>query len=144
MIAINVRRFYFARGGFELEPKTRIQLGEKRIGGPALLGEEMFQAGALAALAQAILIAENFSDGLDGAHDLLRPHESVETNGEMRIGGKPAADAQRKSDFFLAVGEAFDGGQADVVNFGIRTPHRAAGDGHLKFAWQSCSNRNCR
>src|ERR1700678_4240787 len=136
MIAINVGGLGFSRGGFELEPESGIQLGEKRIGGPTVLGEEMLQAGALAALAQAILITKNFSDGLDGAHHLFGPNEGVETNGEMRISGKTAADAQRESDFFFAVGEAFDGSQTDVINFGIRAPHRAAGDGHLKFAWQ--------
>ena len=101
-----------------------------------MLGEKMFQASAFAALAQTVLVTENFGDGLDGAHDLFRPDESVETHGEVRIGRKTATNAQRESDFFFAVGEAFDSSQTDVVYLGIGAPHRAAGDGHLKLARQ--------
>ncbi len=86
--------------------------------------------------AQHARVAEELGRGADDRRDLVGADEGVETSGEMGLGGEAAADAQREADFALAAEGAFDGGEADVVNLGIRAPDRAADDADFEFARQ--------
>ncbi len=52
----------------------------------------------------------------------------------MRLGGEPAAYAEGIPDLFLAIDDALDGGQADVVDLGEGAPDGAAADGDLELA----------
>src|SRR5216684_5360524 len=99
-----------------------------------MLREEVLQTGALAIFAQNVLLAKHFSDAADDGENLVPANVSVEADGEMRVGGKSAADADRKTGLLLAMMLALDGGEADVVDFGVRAPDGATGDGHFEFA----------
>ncbi len=66
-------------------------------------------------------------------------NEGVKANGEMRLGGEPASDAQRVADFALV----FHRREADVVDLRIGAPGGAAGDGDLEFARQVVELRVC-
>ena len=120
--------------GIEIEAEAGVEFAEETLGCPAVLGEEMFQARAVAIFAQAILVAENFCDGSDDGDDLIVMNESIETNGEMRIGGESAANANGEAYFALAIALADGGRETDVVNFRVGAPDGAAGDRDFEFA----------
>ncbi len=77
----------------ERETQTRLQFGQKPFRSPSLFHEEILQAGAIAAFAQHLLIAEDLSNGFDHGHSLLGKNERIETNREMRFVGEASADA---------------------------------------------------
>jgi hypothetical protein len=58
-----------------------------------MLEEQIFHAGALAALAKNVAGAENFGDGADDGDDLVWLDEGVEAHGEMRLRGEAASYA---------------------------------------------------
>src|ERR1700685_3199950 len=51
----------------------------------------------------------------------------------MGLGGKATTHAEREASFEPREPFAHDGGEADIVNFGIGAPDTAAGDGNFKF-----------
>src|SRR5213075_2886618 len=55
---------------------------------------------------------------------------------EVRIGGKPTRDAQRKAGFFTVQAPALHRGKSYIINFRIRAPVAATGDGDLEFTRQ--------
>ena len=63
---------------------------------------------------------------------LIGQDEGIEADGEMRLVGEAAADAQRVADLAVVLG----GGEADVVDLRIGAPGRAAGGGDLELARQ--------
>ncbi len=65
-------------------------------------------------------------------HSLVGAQESVEADGEMRLVGKAAADADGEADFTVACG----GREADVVDLGVAAPGGAAGGGDFELARQ--------
>jgi hypothetical protein len=118
--------------GQQLEVEPRLEFGEEALGGPAFFQEEVLDAGAVAAFAQALLVAEDFGDGANDADGLIGQDEGVEANGEMGLVGEAAADAQRVADFAVVL----HGGEANVVDLRIAAPGRAAGDGDFELARQ--------
>jgi hypothetical protein len=65
---------------------------------------------------------------------LVRLNERVKRYREVRIGGKTASDAHCKTYFGLSGATSSRGGETDVIDFGIRAPVAASGDGDFKFA----------
>ena len=88
----------------------------------------MFHARPVAAFAQSLLIAKEFGDLAYDGDGLVLLHERIQAHGQVRIGGKTAAYAQRKSHLALAACRAHSRGQANVIDFRIGAPYRAAGD----------------
>jgi hypothetical protein len=86
VIAIGVWRREVFDAGVEIEAEAGVEFAEEAVGGPAVLREKMFQASAVAIFAEAILVAENFCDGSNDWQDLLAVDESIESNGEVRVG----------------------------------------------------------
>ena len=135
VVAIGIWRLDVFDAGIEIEAEASVEFAEETVGRPAVLGEEMFQARAVAIFAQAILIAENFGDGSNDGDDLIVMDESIETDGEMRIGGESAADANARSLLRVChCARRSGGGETDVVNFRVGAPDRAAGDRDFEFA----------
>ena len=93
VIAEDVVGKQFRDAGEEGEVEPRLKFGEEAFGGPPFFHEEIFEAGAFAAFAQALLIAEDLGDCANSAKGLMRQEEGVETNGQMRFVGEAAADA---------------------------------------------------
>ncbi len=79
-----------------------MQLIEKAFGRPALAHEQVFQARALAAFAQSLLIAEDLGDAAHDTHRLIGPDKRIEPHGKMRLVRKPSAHAQRVAHFAVA------------------------------------------
>ena len=134
MITVETGREEFRFGRIELVAKLTFDGGQEGVGGPAVLKEKILQSGAIARLAEAFTFLEDVGDGANDRNDLVPLDECVELNGEMRLGGKTSSDAERKADFLAAVASAACGGEANVVDFGIGAPVRAAGDGDFEFA----------
>ena len=103
VVAEDVVGNLLGRGGQQREVEPRLQLGEKTIGGPAFFQEEVLHAGLVAVFAQALLLAEDFGDGARHADRLIGKNEGIEANGEMRLLGEAAADAQRVADLAVVL-----------------------------------------
>ena len=114
------------------EVKPRLKLGEEFFSGPAFLEKEIFHACALAAFAQALLLAEDLNHGANHGDGLAWQDEGVETDCQVGVGGESAPHTQRVTD--LAV--VLHGGEADVVDLGVAAPGGAAGDGDFELAGQ--------
>ena len=131
-IGVGWRKVFDA--GIEIEAEAGVEFAEETLGGPAVLGEEMFQTSAIAILAQTMLVAEKFCDGSDDGDDLIVMNKGIETNRKMRIGRESAAHADGEAYFAFAITLANGGGETDVVNFRIGAPDGAAGDRDFEFA----------
>ncbi len=88
-------------GGIEREAETSVDGGEESFGRPAMFEKEEFHAGTFAALAEDIAFAEDFGDGADDRDDLMRKDEGVEADGEMRLRGEAAGNAEGKAEFVI-------------------------------------------
>ena len=93
MIAMDARRNLFGPGGVERVAKLGFHGGEEGLGGPVMLEEKELEARFLAGLAKHFGFAKDFGHGADDRDDLMRLDEGVETESEVGIGGKAAADA---------------------------------------------------
>src|SRR5207249_2282144 len=113
-----------------------LKFSEKTFRGPAMLEEKIFQASLVAALPQNFACAENFRHTARDRDNLILANERVQLHGEMRLGGKAAADAHRESNFLYAVADASRGRKCDIVDFRIAAPGATACDGNLEFAGQ--------
>ena len=83
--------------------------------------EEVLDAGAGAVLAELGLLAEDADDGGDDVEGLVLRDEGGDADGDVRLGGEAAADAEGVADLFDAVDGALDGGEADVVDLRDRS-----------------------
>ncbi len=104
------------------EGESRLEFLEEALGGPAFLGKEVLEPGAVAAFAQSLLVAEDFRDGFDDAQSLVGKYEGIKAQRKMRFIGETAAYAKRVAN--LAV--MFRGSERNVVDLGIGAPGRAA------------------
>lgn len=96
--------------------------------------EEVLDAGAGAVLAKGGLLLEDADDGGDDIEGLVLGDEGGDADGDVRLGGEAAADAEGVADFFDAVDGALDGGEGYVVDLWIGAPDGAAGDGDFELA----------
>src|SRR5271170_5319078 len=115
VIAIDVVRRMFLDCRIEPESDAVFEFFEKALGGPAVTQEEKLHTRALAVFTENFGVTEDLGDALDHRQNLIPLNESIETRAEIRIGRKPAAHAQRKADFGLAVKSPSDCSKSDVV-----------------------------
>jgi hypothetical protein len=101
--------------GEQLKSSAGLEFGEEALGGPAFFHEEVLEAGAIAAFAQALLVAEDFSNAARHTDGLIGKNEGVEAHGEMRLVRQAAAHAQRVADLRR---RALAGREANVVDLG--------------------------
>src|SRR5579863_1301381 len=132
VIAIHVLGNVFLHSRPQLEVEARLQFFEESVGRPTFLHEEVFQAGAVAALAERHLVAKDLGDTTNGGDGLAGLEEDVQPDGKVRFVGETAAHAKRIAGFSVVL----HGGQADVVNFRIRAPRRTAGGRDFELARQ--------
>src|SRR2546429_9149465 len=95
VVAINVRRRLLLDPRIELETDSSFQVFLEILGGPAMPEEQEFQPRPLAMLAQLARITEDFGNTFDNSQHLVPAHNNIQTSGQMRIGRKSAAHAQR-------------------------------------------------
>src|SRR5579872_969656 len=120
----------------ELESDAILQLGLKALGGPSMTQEEKLQTGTLAMFAQNVGIAEQFGNPFDDWNNLIPSDKRIQSRAKIWLGRETAGNAQRESNLGFAVHNARDGGEADVVDLGIRAPDTASGDGDFELARQ--------
>src|ERR1700722_4113979 len=128
VIAMDVGGDVSPFAGIERKADALLQFREKSAGGPAMFEEEKFETGLFPALPQNFTGAKYLRYTANDRDDLFGPDESIECDGEVRIGGKTAANAKSKAYFGLSCATSRGGGEAEVVNFGIRAPMAKAGD----------------
>src|SRR5271156_1009006 len=134
VIAVDVSRRIFRLRRIQMEAKTAFEFVLKLFRGPAVLEEQEFQAGTVAALAQNIGTAENFRDAPNYREHLVPADECVQALSQVRLGRKAAAHAEREASFQTGEPFAHDGGKTDIVNFRIGAPDAAASDRDFEFA----------
>ena len=109
-----------------------MEFGQKSLGRPAFFNEEIFHAGALAAFAQTLLVAENFGYAANDSDGLVGKNKSVQPHGDMRLPRESAADAKRVANLAVMLYR----GKANVVDLRIAAPRGAAGDRDFELARQ--------
>src|ERR1035438_8006430 len=92
----------------------------------------MLHSGAVAALAQTLLIAEQFRNGAHDANCLIGQDECIEAHCKLRIGRKGSAHTERVANLAIML----NGSEADVIDLRMSAPRRAACDRDFEFAWQ--------
>src|SRR5260221_13339863 len=120
----------------ERKAKPILQRGQEGVRGPAMLQEKKFQPGALAVLAEHLGFAKQLRHTAYNRDSLLPPHESVQANAEVRIGGETTGHAQRESDFLSVQALSRDSSKSNIIDFGIGAPRPATSDGNLELARQ--------
>ena len=93
VVAEDVVGDFVGDAGGEFVAEDGFDFGEEGLGGPSLGHKEVFEAGAVAGLAEALLAAEELGDGADGGDDFRFAEEGVELDGEVGFFGEAAADA---------------------------------------------------
>ena len=132
MIAKDIAGDVFFACREQREIDARLQLVLEALGVQPSFMKRYFSARAIAALAQPLLLAEDFGHGANNANSLIGPHEDVEPNREMRLVRQAAADAQRIAQLAVALCRR----ETNVVDLGISAPGGAAGCGDLELARQ--------
>ena len=132
VIAINVFRWLFFHRRIEMKADAPLQLFLKTLRRPAVLQEQELEPGAFPVLAQLFALTENLSNALQNRDHLVPLHKSIEPKREMRIGRKPAAHAQRETDFGIAA----DRGETHIIDFRIGAPDAASCNADFEFARQ--------
>src|SRR5713226_7933473 len=94
VIAVNVRGKLFPFGGIERKTKPILQCGQEGLRGPPMLQEKKFQPGPLAVLAEHFRFTKELRHTAYNGDNLLPPHEGVQANAEVGIGGEAASHAQ--------------------------------------------------
>jgi hypothetical protein len=111
---------------------------EHGLSGPAVAHEEVLDAGAGAVFAELGLLAEDADDGFDDGVGLGLLDEGGDADGEVRLGGEAAADAEGVADlllfFAVVLNRALSGCERNVVDLRVGAPLGAAGDGDLELA----------
>ena len=136
MVAMNLAGNFFFRCGIERVADGAIQFREKTFRRPAMFQKKIFQPRLFAALAKNFTGAENFRYSSRHVHHLIPPHESIEFARDVRLSGKPAANAHGKSVFNNSAAISASGSECHIVYFRVAAPGAAAGDRHLKFSRQ--------
>src|ERR1700731_463294 len=136
VIAMDVRWDFFPFAGIERKADLLLQFGQECVDGPAMFEEQKFEAGLFPALPQNFIGAKNFRHAANYLDNLFGLNESVQSHRQVRIGGKTASDAQRKTYFGLSCAPSSSGGKANVVDFWIGAPVAATGNRNFKFAGQ--------
>src|ERR1051326_8325982 len=85
----------------KLVAELALDFPQERFGGPAVLEKQILQPGALAIFPQQVGIAEEFAHGLGNRNDLLPSHKRIKPHRQMRLGGEPTANADRKTNLPL-------------------------------------------
>ncbi len=135
VVAIDVGRRIFVFGRIELEADAIFEFGEETIRSVIrALRNRYFRRACLRFCRKLVAGAKDLGYAARYCQHLFGPDERIQSHSKMRLGGKAAADANRESGFSSAKTFARNGGEADVVDLGIRAPDAAAGDGHLEFA----------
>src|SRR5512146_707745 len=132
VVAQNIVRHLLFDAGSDLEVDTRLKLSKEALCRPAFTQEQVLEAGAVTALTQNILIAEDFSNGTRYRYSLLRQHERIKPNRQVRLVRQAAANAQRKTRLSIAHSRR----KRNVVDLGIGAPVRATGSADFEFARQ--------
>ena len=65
--------------------------------------KEILHAGAFAALAQSLLVAEDLGHRANHAHRLVGQDKGIQTDCEMRLVREAATDAQRVANFAVVL-----------------------------------------
>src|SRR6267154_2751549 len=136
VVAVNIGGHFFRPGRIQVEAEAILEGGQKRFRRPSMLQEQKLKPSALAILAKHFRFAKQLRHAAYDGDNLLPLDESVEPNAKMRIGRKPARDAQGKSDLLTIEPLSRNGGEAYIVDFWIRAPGPAAGDGNFELARQ--------
>src|SRR5437588_10703280 len=97
VVAINVRRRLLLDPRIELETDSSFQVFLELLGGPAMPYEQEVQPRPLAMLAQLVRVTEDFGNTFDNWQHLVPAHKNIQASGQMRIGRKSAAHAQRET-----------------------------------------------
>ena len=130
VVAVDVVGNLLRRGGQQGEVKPRLQLGQKALGGPAFLEEEVLHAGLGAVFAQFLLAAEDLRHGARDADDLIGQNKGIQAHGQVRLFGEAAADAHRVANLAVELGRS----EGNVVDLRVRTPRGTAGDADFELA----------
>src|ERR1700681_4308582 len=128
VVAMDVGWDVFPFAGIERKADALLQFREESVGGPAVFQEEKFEPGLFPALPQNFAGAKYFGYTTNYLDDLFWFDKSIECDRQVRIGGKTAANAQRKAYFGLSCATSSRGGKANVVDLRIGTPVAAAGN----------------
>src|SRR6266550_1283062 len=134
MVTVNIVRRTLFKRWIELESDAVLQFAEKTISSPSVPQEEELQARALAVFAQDVGVAEEFGHALDHRHNLIPADERVQARAEIGLCRKSTGNSQGETNLGLAANRAGYRGQSNVVDFRIRAPHGASGDGDLELA----------
>src|SRR5216683_665658 len=136
VVAMNIRGKLFRLGWIEREAQSILQCAQEGIRRPAVLQEKKLQPRTLAVLAEHFRFTKELRHAAYHGDSLLPPHESVQANAKLRIGGKTASHAQRKSDLIEVQSLSRDSSKSDIIDLGIRAPRMATGDRNLELARQ--------
>ena len=99
VIAMNARRKVDGLGRIEFVAETGFDGGEKSVGGPTVLEEEILHARFVAGDAKHLRFAEDFGDGANHGNGLVPRNEGVQGDGEMGLGGESTGNANGEADF---------------------------------------------
>src|ERR1035438_1886673 len=128
MVTVHVVGWMLFGCGIESESDALLQFTEKAISSPAVTEKEELQPSAFTMFAQDIGVAKQFGDPLDDRQNLIPQDKRVQASAEIRFGGKAAGYSQRETGLRLSAHDAGERGQANVVDFRIRTPDAASGN----------------
>jgi len=91
MIAVNIGGNLFRLGGIQCKPDLALEFGKEAFGGPSVLEKEILQASLVATLPQNLAGAENLRNAAGDIEHLFLPNESIQPDGQMRLGESPPA-----------------------------------------------------
>ena len=136
VVAIHVLRDRPFVARIELEPDLLLHRGQHALRSPAVLHKQVLDARMGAALPQRLLLAEDLAYRLHRRIGLVLRHKRIQADGEMRLGRKPSTHTQAIANLFLAVLDALQRGQANVIDLRITAPNGASRHGDLELARQ--------
>src|SRR5262249_40900882 len=116
----------------ELVSDAALHLIKKALRRPVFLGEEVLQAGAVAALTETLLITEDPRNCASNLDDLSARNKGIQPDGKMRVARKTSADANGVANL-VAAAHCDEG---NIIDLGIGTPYRAPSGRHLELTWQ--------
>ncbi len=118
VIAKNVVGNLLGHAGQQLEVEPRLQLRKKALRSPAFFHEQILQPGAIAALAQSLLVAEDLRHRSATRTAWCGSTKASRRTREMRLIRKAPANAQRVANFVLVLHRR----EANIVNLRMTAP----------------------